>query len=236
MKTEPEPRLQAYLGELYHALPDVGQNPLTIRPRLHVEEAEDFLDGLEAGLFSVDCDGYVQSPLLPPALNSTSRQEILQIFWHWRGRRVLFREGVCQLAAASSLVLEYGWGVKDVRLEPSRGDLRAVAYGVDLAVREPSGGRILICGEVKRDTLELKKLLDDLTDCFLRGSHPGTACNRKNHPKFQFCRHTKAEHFWAVCPGIRRAFRIEFVNDVLNLRSVEDIPTNPRTAGPSLHS
>jgi len=79
---------------------------------------------------------------------------------------------------------------------------------------------------------ELKRLLDDLTHCFLRGSHSRTACNRKNHPKFEFCAQTKPELFWAVCPGKRLAFRTEFRNGVTKLRSVGGIPRNPYR-GPS---
>jgi len=227
MRTEPERQLQAYLDELYHTLPDAGQNPLSIRPQLHVQEAEGFLNGLKAGLFQIDRDGHVQSRLLAPVSCTGRRQKILQIFWHWAGGRILFREGVCQLAAASSQVLEYGWGIANVRLEPDQSDVGATAYGVDLTVRCPPNGPVLICGEVKKSIPELRKLFDDLADCSLRGPHPQTACHRKNHPKFEFCMQEKPQYFWAVCPGKRLAFRTDFTGAVMTLRPIDDIPQNP---------
>ncbi len=162
MRTEPERQLQAYLDQLYHALPDAGRDPVAIRPRLDIREAEDFLRGLKARLFVIDPDGYVQSPLLPPVRNSGRRQEILQIFWHWRGGRVLFREGVCQLARPRPSYWSTGGKSRTYASSLTRMTFGAAAYAVDLTVRDPSRGGVSICGEVKRDMPELRRLLDDL--------------------------------------------------------------------------
>ena len=108
--SELEAYLQIKFAELCEA---IGQSvPLTglrISPPLAAEESKYFLLGLEEGLFRPDEEGYVQSGLLPPPSAGNTKQKICQIFWHNPPPPRLFREGVCQLATASSLILKRGW-------------------------------------------------------------------------------------------------------------------------------
>ena len=82
---------------------------LRINPPLGIEESKYFLLGLEDGLFLPDEEGYVQSELLPPLSQGNTKQKMCQIFWHNPPPPRLFREGVCQLSPASSLILKRGW-------------------------------------------------------------------------------------------------------------------------------
>ena len=93
-----------FLNTCYAAFPDVSddQKALTINPPLDAGEAEDFLSGLQSGLFSVNLDGYIQSEVLAAAPTNKNRQKIVQLLWHGKDKRFLFREGVCQLAAATT--------------------------------------------------------------------------------------------------------------------------------------
>jgi len=104
------------------------------------------------------------------------------MFWHTEGgKRVLFREGVCQLAAASALVLEYGWPRDQVRLEPNQADVGDYAYGVDLIVSDRPGGRGIIFGEVKASAGPLATLMREIAACGAQGEHDKSTCGRSQH-------------------------------------------------------
>jgi len=221
-----------YLYDCYVALPEASSESisrtLTIDPPLDVEEeAEDFLRGLQSGLFSIDPDGYVQSDVLPPGPANKNRQEIVQLFWRRKNRRFLFREGVCQLAAVSALVLMYGWPASHVRLEPNTGDVGDIAFGVDIIVRDPMHDSVRICGEVKRNRAELGKLLDELRACLRDGPHSKSDCKRKNHPKAEALWELRPDYFWAVCPGKRLAFRVQHAGEIIRLDEIPSLPKGP---------
>lgn len=210
----------------------VGSGRLRINPPLDVEEARDFLHGFESGFFSVDGDGYVQSPFLPPSANG---QKILQLFWHSERGRFLFREGVCQLAAVSALVQRYGWPVSSVRLEPNTADVGDIAYGVDIVVRDGGSGSVSICGEVKRSKERLTKMLNELTARLSGGPHSKSVCKRTNHPKAEALWKLSPRFFWAVCPGKARAFRVHQTGSTVELDETPGLLRYPGAggAGPS---
>jgi len=214
------------LSSWYASLPRSGgrSQVLAIRPPLDSQEAEDFLGGLRKGLFSVDLDGYVQSQFLPP---SPDRQKILQLFWRTEGGRSLFREGVCQLAAVSALVLRHGWPQASVRLEPNASDVGEVAYGVDIIVRGSVNTQVCLCGEAKRSARELQRMLDQLQQCLREGQHSKSVCKRTNHPKAEALWKLRPAWFWAVCPGKDLVFRLQHDGENLELESAPRIPQGP---------
>jgi hypothetical protein len=172
---------------------------LRINPALGAEESKYFLLGLEAGLFQADEEGYVQSELLPPPSTGNSKQKMCQIFWHNPSPR-LFREGICQLATASSLILERGWLKNQIVMEPSIEEDGAMADGVTILVKSPTDN-ILICVEIKRSVAELQKLITDFRACCKRGRHAQADCAfEQNHPKYEFCALYTPTYFWAVAP------------------------------------
>ncbi len=198
---------------------------LKIAPLLDEREAQDFLAGLRAGLFSIDDRGYAQSELLPASPAGQDRQKIFMMFWHTDAeKRVLFREGVCQLAAASALVLEYGWPRDQVRLEPNKADLGGYAYGVDLIVSDRPGGRGVIFGEVKASASALATLMSEIAACGAQGEHDKSTCGRSQHPKAAVCLAKRPDFFWAVCPGTRKAFQISFNDSAMAFVETDDIP------------
>ena len=109
-----------------------------LNPPLGTEESQYFLLGLEAGLFLIDKEGYVQSELLPRPSTGNGEQKICPIFWHNPSPH-LFREGICQLATASSLILKRGWQKRQIVMEPSVKEHRSFAGGVDILVKSPTG-------------------------------------------------------------------------------------------------
>jgi hypothetical protein len=202
----------------------VPSSGLRINPALGLEESKYFLLGLEAGLFQPDDLGYVQSELLPPPSIGNTTQKMCQIFWHNPPPPRLFREGVCQLSTASSLILKRGWLKSQVLMEPSIKEHRSLAYGVDILVKS-TPGEILACVEVKRSVAELQKLITDLRACCKRGTHAKDDCGfPQNHPKYEFCAFYKPTYFWAVAPEADVCVRMKYDDGSIELEQLISLP------------
>lgn len=222
--------LEKYLEERYAILPanssiDNTKPNLRINPTLERDEAKCFILGLEAKLFSIDDEGYAQSPLLPKSSSSESQQKGFQLFWHHsNGTRFLFREGISQLAAASLLILRYGWEISQVQIEARREDFGALARGVDLVVKS-STGKVVICGEVKKDDQEFEKLIEGFHYCCQQGQHDKNDCKFKpNHPKYELCAFVKPLYFWAVAPGKEICYKLSYRDEQILPEEVISLP------------
>lgn len=217
-------RFAALCAALHQPVPLSG---LRIAPPLTQAEARDFLLGQEAGLFELDTDGYVQSPLLPPSADPTTRQEMCQIFWDDPLPPRLLREAICQLATASALVLDRGWLRSQVKLAPSIQDETSGAEeGVDILITSTSG-QLFAGAEVKRSAAELEKLRRDFSQCCRRGTHAKSDCGfPQNHAKYDFCASRKPRYLWAVAPAAEMCFELSYrENERIEL---EELPTLPR--------
>ncbi|HEX7516734.1 MAG TPA: hypothetical protein VF345_05550 [Chthoniobacterales bacterium] len=204
-----------------HPVPLSG---LRINPALGLEESEYFLLGLEAGLFQPDEEGYVQSELLPAPSTRNTRQTMCQIFWHDPPPPRLFRECVCQLSTASSLIMKRGWLKSHILMEPDFRDDRDMSYGIDILVKSPTG-EILACVEVKRSVAELQKLITDLRACCKRGAHAKDDCGfPQNHPNYEFCAFYKPTYFWAVAPDADVCFRMKYDDGSIELEQLISLP------------
>lgn len=196
---------------------------LRINPSLGIEESRFFLLGLEAGLFRPDEEGYVQSELLPSPSPGNIRQTMCQLFWHNSPPR-LFRECVCQLSTASSLIMKRGWLKSHILMEPDCKDDRDTSYGIDILVKSPTG-QILACVEVKRSVAELQKLITDLRACCKRGAHAKDDCGfPQNHPNYEFCAFYKPIYFWAVAPDADVCFRMKYNDGRIELEQLTSLP------------
>jgi hypothetical protein len=197
---------------------------LRINPALGLGESKYFLLGLEAGLFQPDELGYVQSELLPPPSKENTKQKVCQIFWHDPPPPRLFRECVCQLSTASSLIMKRGWLTSHILIEPDLKDDRDMSYGIDILVKSPTG-QILACVEVKRSVAELQKLITDLRACCQRGAHAKDDCGfPQNHPKYEFCGFYKPTYFWAVAPDADVCFRMKYDDGSIELEQLISLP------------
>jgi hypothetical protein len=221
--------LEKYLRDRFAELcATIGQpapfSGLRVNPALGLEESKYFLLGLEAGLFQPDEEGYVQSELLPPPSTGSTKQKMCQLFWHDPPPPRLFREGICQLSRASSLIAERGWLKSQILMEPSIKEHRSLAYGVDILVKSTTG-EILVCVEVKRSAAELQKLITDLRTCGKRGAHAQDDCGfPQNHPKYEFCAFYKPTYFWAVAPDADVCLRMEYDDGSIELEQLPSLP------------
>ena len=194
---------------------------LRISPPLANWEAEYFLAGLTADLFAVDAQGGVTSEMFasgdgnkPPASYRLFSNEPLR----------LLRENICQLAAASRLVLQRGWLKRHLLLQPSRPEHRATADGFELLVRLHAD-EILISVEVKRSLLELEKLIADLRACSRRGPHAHADCGfPQNHPRHEFYLSQRPAFLWAVAPDGELCLEVRCEEHSLDLKPLSALP------------
>lgn len=197
---------------------------LRVSPPLGDGEARYFILGLEEGLFELDEEGYVQSDLLPAQDEEDGKQKSYRIFSQEAQAPRLLRENVCQLAAASVLILERGWLKRHVALEPTRQEHRSTAYGVDLLVKSATG-QIFIWAEVKRSTVELEKLIADLRACSRRGPHAHQDCGfPQNHPRYEFCLSHQPSYLWAVAPDAELCFAVKCAQSSIELEQLSSLP------------
>jgi hypothetical protein len=198
----------------------VSTSGLRISPALANWEAEYFLAGLTGDLFAVDEQGGVTSEMFAGDGNETLAN--YRLFSNEPLR--LLRENICQLAAASRLVLQRGWLKRHLFLQPSRPEHRATADGFDLLVRlHPD--EILISVEVKRSLLELEKLIADLRACSRRGPHAHADCGfPQNHPRHEFYLSQRPAYLWAVAPDGELCLEVKCGEHSLDLDPLSALP------------
>jgi hypothetical protein len=214
--------LETWLQERFAAMCQMlgrtaSTSGLRISPALEEWEARYFCLGLDDNLFGVTNRGEVESDLLRNA-----DQRPYRIFSADPPR--LLRENVCQLAAAARLIFERGWLRQHVGLEPGRPEHRANADTFDLLVRSPAG-KILIWIEVRRNAVELDKLIADLRACSRRGPHAHEDCGfPQNHPRHEFCAANQPQYLWAVAPDGETCFAVTCNGSALDLEPLSSLP------------
>jgi hypothetical protein len=203
-------RFLALCSMLNQAIPGAS---LRIGPPLALNEAKYFILGLEAGLFGIDAEGYVESSLVPQLNIGNAKPEMCRIFLHDPPPPRLAREAICRFSTAAALILDRGWLERQIQIKATIEAESTPAYGVDLVVKSLAG-KLLAGVEVKRSGHELAKLKNDFYQCCKRGKHPEGNCGfPRNHGKFEFCAFHKPTYFWAVAPDGEICFKMNYRED-----------------------
>ena len=220
--------LEAFLRERFaKSCATAGQpipfSGLRFNPPLGSDESKYFLLGLEAGLFEVDDEGNVQSELLPAGGEEGSRR-VCPVFRNQPPPPRFFRETVCQLSTASSLIHRRGWLRAHIQIESPLEEHRLMANGADLFIRS-SAGALLVSVKVKRSVAELEKLIMDLQTCFQRGVHARDDCGfPQNHPTYEFCTVYRPLYFWGVAPGSDVCFQMKYDGIAIEMEQLRALP------------
>jgi hypothetical protein len=222
--------LETWLQDKFNAVCAAdGQraNPsgLRISPPLALWEKEFFRRGLDENLFQMDEHGQIESELLHAGLEPGAPRSY-RIFSHEPVR--LFRENVCQLAAAARLVFDRGWLRRHVWLEPGRDEHRTTADHFDLLVRS-TAGNVFIWVEARRSSVELHKLVADLRACSRRGPHAHADCGfPQNHPRHEFCVASQPMCLWAIAPDDEIFFEVSCAGPTVELEPLPSLPPRSR--------
>jgi hypothetical protein len=124
-----------------------------------------------------------------------------------QGRRVLAREGITTWAAASDLVLQFGWQADAVRVESEM--LAFDFIGFDTSRGDP-GRKALLVGEAKARSAAVLRQVEEMRRC--EGAHPEEhrewPAKKVAHHKCEgmmreLSRTKRSVYFWGVAPGVR---------------------------------
>lgn len=192
----------------------------------HPDEADGFLRALEASIVVVDdASTRCQLPRVHRAAGNPTQPRLLKVtngrlYWPWR-------EYVIQVGALTSLVLDYGWPVELVGLDPRSGSALDVA-GYSSVARD---AKMIVAGETKKTARELERLLVEINRASADGLHAVDLGDLDGHKKYRAMLVERAPYFWAVAPGVRRAFEVTYRDGAAILREVPDLPLFEACAG-----
>jgi hypothetical protein len=136
--------------------------------------------------------------------------------------RVPWREFITQLAGVAELILDYGWASKQVALDPDNWEFDIAAYE-----GEEGEGEIVVAGEAKKSATELIKTVDQMLKSSSSAAPPLATSRLDGDKKYLGLLKYRPQYFWAVAPGVRRAFRITYRDNQANMEEVPDLPRNP---------
>lgn len=105
-------------------------------------------------------------------------------------------------------------------------EFAGLAYGVDLILKDPNN-RVIVCGEVKKDEAEFKKMVDGFRYCCQSPPHAREECKfgKTNHAKYEFCEVVKPDYFFITAPNHKICFKINSAAST-NIEDVsEELPS-----------
>jgi len=205
-----EDRLRAFAHALGQPVPSAG---LRIGPPLGLDEAKNFMRGVETGLFTVNDQSQVESSLIRVGKNDHTTRGGFPIFAANPPPLRLHRRLVCLLSTAAALILERGWLQPQIELalinEPDNPSINPA----DIIITSLEG-RLLAAVVAKRSGYELEKLRNDLNQCGRRGPHSEANCGfPQNHATFEFCAMSQPHYLWAVAPDWEICFQLTYAED-----------------------
>ena len=190
---------------------------LRINPPLGIEESRYFLLGLGEGLFRINQTGQIESDLISSG-NHPNPTRLIPIFRSHPFPPRFFRDSVCRLSTASSLILKRGWLKSHVEIESTE------ESGAKILVKSPAGS-LLIGIEVKRNGPEVHKLITDLRNCCNRGTHARDDCGfPQNHPVYEFCTLRRPVYFCGVAPDSEISLRMKYDGTTIQLEQLPSLP------------
>jgi hypothetical protein len=181
----------------------------TLAPDIDDFDADSFLRGCAAGLFWVEGGDTMYSSLLPAKPNGSLTPFAL-FEKVGTGKCQIRQENIPHYAAASELVLDYGWAKQQVTIESPR--VHALTQGaLDVVVfRDPDRSLAAVAGEAKARRAQLVKMLIGIRACHGEPNPP-------MHPPYE---HKKClgimafrpSLFLGIAAGVRRVFPVAYID------------------------
>jgi hypothetical protein len=226
--------MQRFILERWDELGEIDRraavfSPPTARPPIEPDEAQGFMDGIEAGLFSVEP---VSTKAGVPEMGY--RSSLCDIQQHFfadgarTGKRSFSREAVSQWAAACDLINRWGWDPHAVQIESDDSySLDFVGFDRD---RHDSDRLPLLAGEAKASRSLLEQMIEEMTTCAGQApeSHRYWPRVRTSHRKCSALRDMlelrPSIYLWAVAPGLRLRYWVTNEKDRLTLAATNSPP------------
>ena len=198
-----ESRLHAFAAALGQPMLSAG---LRIGPPLGLDEAKNFMRGIEAGVFDVNERGQVQSELIRAGKVEGAEPGRFPIFAANPPPVRLCRRLVCVLSTAAALIVDRGW----LRPQIEVAAIKEPENPADIIISSQDD-RLLAAVVAKRTVYELVKLRSDLNQCSKRGPHSVDNCGfPQNHGTFEFLAANQPLYLWAVAPEAEICFKMDY--------------------------
>lgn len=221
-------------AKLYAESHGLSASDISLPTDFHPDEADWFLKAIAIGIIQVSPEGRCS---LPGIHRSTRNPTEPCLFSHnhpFRKVCLVWREYITQVGALAILVLDYGWPLSLVALDP-----RDTTFDVAAFDSPSKSARMVVAGEVKKNVAELKRLLKQMSEAARTqlgvGPFVSPARGKKGPDgltKFRGVLREKPGYFWAVAPGLRLAYRVICKTDGALLEEVSDLPTYAELSGP----
>jgi hypothetical protein len=209
----------------YRELAPTVDGAVSLPTDFHPDEAIGFLRALDAGIVYVSDSGRCALPSVhrttakPTEPCLFSRRPDGSVYLAWR-------EYITQVGAVASLVLDYGWPVGLVALDP-----RTLEFDVAGFASSGRDALMVVAGETKKTQRELSKLLTQMDAAGRSAGVPAQGSSTDGHKKYRGLLKERPQYFWAVAPGARRAFRVKYAGDSAALEEIADLPSYSATVG-----
>jgi hypothetical protein len=187
------------------------------------DEAFGFLRALDTGIVKV-----ASGRCSLPAIHRASRKPTEPCLFGVRKGSVYlaWREYVTQVGAVASLVIDYGWPAALVALDPRNWEFDVAGFA-----SEAGDAAMIVACETKKTRKELDKLLSQLSAASQAALPRAELGSLDGHKKYRGLLIERCPFFWAVAPGVRRAFSVAYSGEAAVLSEIEDLPSYPVLSG-----
>ena len=197
-----------------------GSTSLTVRlpTDIHPDEAVWFMRALDSGIVELGDSGECSLP----SIHRSGRKPTEPCLFGIRSGTTVYlawREYITQVGALATLVLDYGWPAKLVALDPRNWEFDVAGFESELPT-----AHMHIAGETKKTHTELSRLVDQMVAASKARLTLGELGSSDGHKKYRGLLKERSSYFWAVAPGVRRAFAVEYESNTAVLRAIADLP------------
>jgi hypothetical protein len=194
--------------------------PLTVRlpSDIHPDEAVGFMRALDSGIVELSDSGRCSLP----SIHRSSRKPTEPCLFGVRSGTAVYlawREYITQVGALATLVLDYGWPARLVALDPRNWEFDVAGFDSELPT-----AYMHVAGETKKTQKELSRLVDQMLAASRARLTLGELGSSDGHKKYGGLLKERSSYFWAVAPGVRRAFGIVYESNAAHLEEIAGLP------------
>jgi hypothetical protein len=123
-----------------------------------------------------------------------------------------------QAAAVAELIMD-GWTPEQIALDPDD-------WEFDIGVYEDlgAGDELIIAGEAKESAFELSATLGQMLHRAATRVMPEPNPSTDGDKKYLALAKYRPRYFWAVAPGVRTAYRVDYHDNLSVLIAVRELP------------
>jgi hypothetical protein len=209
------------LAKRYAADKGLQTSPIDLPAKFLADEALHFLRAFDAGIVKIGPIGECSLPGVHRATRNPTQPCLIgylktkgTIYFPWR-------EYITQVGALARLVLDYGWPLELVALDPRAGQTFDVA--AFSSVKKEA--HMIVAVETKKTPKELASLLGQMMTAS-NGRIPATLSKaRDGEKKYRGLLVEEPPYFWAVAPSRSVAYSVTYEREHAKLTEISNLPS-----------